>query len=164
MGAWVGGAWVNDAAGLGCALPLLGPEGPVAFRGRFIVSHRSCERTNPCRALTIFPTTCRMSHARQAAGQQGMQGTDLLVYLLDRNDRAVAELKASMKEGFKEVKSQVKEGGAVLGKRLEQGEARLRALEDLLLRAQTLLAVAIFLYGVVQKWEVIKSFVSSLFS
>lgn len=51
---WVGVAWVNDAAGLGCALPLLRPEGPVAFRGRFIASHRSCERTNPCRALTIF--------------------------------------------------------------------------------------------------------------
>lgn len=89
---------------------------------------------------------------------------DLIVYLLDRNDRAMAELKASMKEGFKEVKSQVEEGDAALGKRLEQGEARLRALEDLLLRAQTLLAVAIFLYGVVQKWEVIKSFLSSLFS
>ncbi len=83
---------------------------------------------------------------------------------LDRNDRALAEVRASMKEGFQELKSQVKEVGAASGKRLEQGESRLRALEDSLLRAQTLPAVAIFLYGVVQKWEAVKSFVSSLLS
>ena len=84
------------------------------------------------------------------------------------NDRAVAELKALMREGaeggFQELKSLVKEAGAASGKRLEQGESRLRALEDSLLKAQTLLAVAIFLYGVVQKWEAVKSFVSSLLS
>ncbi len=60
------------------------------------------------------------------------------------NDRAVAELKALMKEGFQELKSLVKEAGAASGKRLEQGESRLRALEDSLLKAQTHLAVAIF--------------------
>ena len=113
--------------------------------------------------------------ALQASGGQGMASTDLLVYLLDRNDRAVAEFRElndravaefrkSMKEVLKEVKAQVKEGDAALGKKLEKGETRMRALGDSVLKAQTLLTISVFLYGAIQKWDAIKAFVGSLFS
>lgn len=124
--------------------------------------------------------------ALQASGGQGMASTDLLVYLLDRNDRAVAEfrelndravaefrksmkevlkeVKVQVKEDLKGVKAQVKKGDAALGKKLEKGEIRLRALEDSVLKAQTLLTISVFLYGAIQKWDAIKAFVGSLFS